>query len=661
MRVVKAELSQPILLGRQGEHGVTQVVFDLSGYIKTYGDGVAQLTVKRPGDQQEYMGVLTQTGTTAVWEIGPEWTELAGQGYCYLHWHVDDDHAKPVVYKTMVQESQSACDAPEPQVGYLDRVETLGAQAVRAAESAEKSEKDVLAVAKRFEETFSEVVQTAAQTAEDAAGQAMEAAENSGASERMAAEHRGAAEAAALQAGASAEVANRKAGDAAVSAQEACVARDGAIESAVAAEGSAANAEESAANAEEAARKAAEHQTAAEEAAEQATGALRQGNLLYANALKGTVRGEAVRLDDASPLEHTVPVKVSSKNLCPVASTTTKQDHAGRVYLKVKDYPWVANHGRYIFSADVTVYPEDTAGRRWFDLNIYYEDGTYDLGRIGIEDVETLRDGVTRHYSVAKRTNPDKKITQIVLVPLSHDGSSSTARNAKAENIQLELGATATAYTPYVPDLSAVTLRAQGKNLFPTASITTDESKSGGRFFYGMPHGTYTLSADVTKYSDDEATATRVSITVHYTDGTSDVARCAMDSNRAECDGVTRHKSATLTTNLQKEIKRMQCSTLDYSSAGTIRHAKAENILLELGDTDTGYEPYREPVSYTPSADGLCEVVPQHPDMTISAIDLGAAVGAIYPGVVLDCEYNRDINKAFEQLTQAIISMGGNI
>ena len=30
-------------------------------------------------------------------------------------------------------------------------------------------------------------------------------------------------------------------------------------------------------------------------------------------------------------------------------------------------------------------------------------------------------------------------------------------------------------------------------------------------------------------------------------------------------------------------------------------------------------------------------------------------------GVIINCEYNRDINKAFEKLQQAIISLGGNI
>lgn len=180
MNIIKADLARPIILGRQGEHGVTQVLFDLSWYVKTYGDGVAQLTVKRPGDPLEYMGVLTQDGTTAVWEIGPEWTEFAGQGYCYLHWHVDNNHAKTDTYKTMVYESRSACDAPEPQKGYLDRIVDAGLQAVRAEERAKSHADTVQATAKRFDETFSGVVQTAERNAVEANEQAQQAASDAG-------------------------------------------------------------------------------------------------------------------------------------------------------------------------------------------------------------------------------------------------------------------------------------------------------------------------------------------------------------------------------------------------------------------------------------------------------------------------------------------------
>lgn len=194
MRTIKADLTQPLLLGKQGEHGVAQVVFDLSGYIRTYGDGVAQLIVKRPTDPLEYPGVLTRTGNTATWEIGLEWTEFSGQGWCQVNWYTDDDLAKSDRYKTLVQEAMGVTDAPEPHQGYLDQVLASQAKAESAAQQAKDSALETEARAKRFDEVVSANIQyvedtarTAvetveknahyAQTAEDGAKEAAEQAE----------------------------------------------------------------------------------------------------------------------------------------------------------------------------------------------------------------------------------------------------------------------------------------------------------------------------------------------------------------------------------------------------------------------------------------------------------------------------------------------------
>lgn len=47
---------------------------------------------------------------------------------------------------------------------------------------------------------------------------------------------------------------------------------------------------------------------------------------LFANAIKGYAEGEAVRVDDVSPVEHTVDVKVKSKNMIPFNPKTIVQN-----------------------------------------------------------------------------------------------------------------------------------------------------------------------------------------------------------------------------------------------------------------------------------------------------------------------------------------------
>ena len=74
---------------------------------------------------------------------------------------------------------------------------------------------------------------------------------------------------------------------------------------------------------------------------------------------------------------------------------------------------------------------------------------------------------------------------------------------------------------------------------------------------------------------------------------------------------------------------------------------------MEVGTVATEYEPYIEPVNYTVEADGTVEGLTVLYPSTTLVTDT--------PGVVIECEYNKDINKAFAELQNAIISLGGNV
>lgn len=74
-------------------------------------------------------------------------------------------------------------------------------------------------------------------------------------------------------------------------------------------------------------------------------------------------------------------------------------------------------------------------------------------------------------------------------------------------------------------------------------------------------------------------------------------------------------------------------------------------LQLEAGDVSTETEA-NNGVTYTPAADGTCEVVSVAPTMTLLTDTAG---------VTIEAEYNRDTNKVIEQLTNAIISLGGSV
>ena len=77
-----------------------------------------------------------------------------------------------------------------------------------------------------------------------------------------------------------------------------------------------------------------------------------------------------------------------------------------------------------------------------------------------------------------------------------------------------------------------------------------------------------------------------------------------------------------------------------------------DSIQIEEG-TLTDYEPGIEPTVYDVKADGTVEgVTSLYPNTTLYTDTSGA---------VIDCTYNRDINKAFAELQNALISLGGNV
>lgn len=183
MRIVKAESASPIDLGRWDEKNVTCVTFDLAPYIKTYGEGVPQLTVKKPGDPKEYAAAVEREGNTALWIVGREWLTKDGQGWCQLSWHVTDGVKKSQTYKTRVSEAMgmSTETAREPQAGYLAQVQAAGVQAQEGAKRAEEAAKSVEGAGEEAEraERAAEAAKQARTDAQNAAASAGNAAQAS--------------------------------------------------------------------------------------------------------------------------------------------------------------------------------------------------------------------------------------------------------------------------------------------------------------------------------------------------------------------------------------------------------------------------------------------------------------------------------------------------
>ena len=115
----------PVLqVGYQGENEVTDVLFDISSWIAEFGEGVAQLRVKRPGNSEEesYVLRLTITDGIALWTVSETDTFNKGNGKVQLSYLVGNIVKKAVIYPYKVGKSIVGADNPvDPFDSWIER------------------------------------------------------------------------------------------------------------------------------------------------------------------------------------------------------------------------------------------------------------------------------------------------------------------------------------------------------------------------------------------------------------------------------------------------------------------------------------------------------------------------------------------------------------
>ena len=92
--------SGAIPIGRQGEKGARQIVFDLSWMAENFGDGTAALLHQRSQDGLPYQVDAVQDGTTLTWTVTDTDTAFMGYGKAEIRWYVTEGMAKSIMYKT---------------------------------------------------------------------------------------------------------------------------------------------------------------------------------------------------------------------------------------------------------------------------------------------------------------------------------------------------------------------------------------------------------------------------------------------------------------------------------------------------------------------------------------------------------------------------------
>lgn len=421
-----------------------------------------------------------------------------------------------------------------------------------------------------------------------------------------------------------------------------------------------------------------------------------RSNNAFANALKGSVSGSAVRMDDTSPVEHTIGVKVKSKNMFDI-NTATKLN------------------GMSVFTkADNTIQVSHTSVSSWTSANIALSKSL--IGKTVIVTAKAHTSGVNNAYMRIQWTDsngeavgnmlqsntatgttdtlltltgvvpnqPDETHPNLVLMFYSNTNAAletGITYSSTYSDIQLEEGNSATPYTPYVPDLTATKVIRYGKNLFDKSLVWEDikdgydlsnatfvgHSDNGwilqgnngngngnshfknGWFRPGrirepraviIPKNTVvTISADITvlEFREVANPLDRYAFGIYINEN--QTGRVSIQN-----ENVTKRYSVTYT--LKQPSHAIPVFTLNSNKV------KIENIQIELGAEATDYDSFSKN-KYTPAADGTVEGVKSLYPTTTLIPDT--------EGLILEADYNRDINKAFAELQQAIISTGGNV
>lgn len=145
MNILTMNTSGINVLGRLGENDYTQARFDVDAWLSEYPDGQITLLNQRCGDTDAYpVAGVSVSGSTVLWVVSDTDLSKEGVGRCELIMLVDGVVAKSAIYMTKVLPAlDGSGEAPEPWESWQTEFAALKDEAVAAAEDAEAASEAV--------------------------------------------------------------------------------------------------------------------------------------------------------------------------------------------------------------------------------------------------------------------------------------------------------------------------------------------------------------------------------------------------------------------------------------------------------------------------------------------------------------------------------------
>ena len=391
---------------------------------------------------------------------------------------------------------------------------------------------------------------------------------------------------------------------------------------------------------------------------------------MYGNAFTGTESGEVIRVNDVSPILHTVEAKVRSKNLLkyPYAHTTMTTNGVT-----------ITDNG----DGSVTLNGTATNNIEFMFRNmVKMQPGTYKYSLFGTEDVSGLSGNTQKRTTsgswVANLSNTKNHNGIFTLTDddmgYLYSFNLYMVTGAVANNVtvkpQLELGDTATEYMPYV-DPSTVTVTRCGKNLLNPQLVPNVTSKGLSVDYEGQGvfhiHGTYDASGNDVALGlcyinvlcnpdkDYTVSAKLLSGTLgkhfyaYFGVNKNKNSRTNWATARFEIDtpiGDTVYMTSK--PGSKGDDIRYISSFWFYMPADTSAYSIDCRVKVQLEESSeyTEWEMYNGS-TYTPNSDGTVDILSTAPTMTLYADE---------PGVIIDMTYNRDSNMILDYIDKNVIT-----
>lgn len=344
---------------------------------------------------------------------------------------------------------------------------------------------------------------------------------------------------------------------------------------------------------------------------------------MFAVTIKETASGEAIAITDVSPIEHEMGVKVSSKNILP--------------YPYPNNPPMSATTNGITFTRNETDRSITISGIA--TGNAYYLLWNADLGTKNMVGSPSGGNNGVYAFSPYMNYNAGNKNVS-VYIPNGTDLTTPVTVYP-----QIEEGTTATAYAPYIEDISTVKVKKHGENLYNAAANWTTAPYYSFCSIGNFPWRLTLLDKD-----------TSVDMSgIHIGVGQYSASNLKVYSEAfqkgtikwATKDNIATHPDSVAGKNLLCECLYIYPNTQEALDKVLQRF---DIMVTGANIIPTEYAPYIEPIEYPVSADGTVEGVTSIYPATTLVTDTA--------GAVMDCTYNVDtkkyIDKKFAEL-QALI------